>query len=58
MDWYQRQAVSSRLGQLSSKGVQCYLDDIIVLGATAEEHDKRLIAVLRRIQDAGLKLNH
>ena len=39
-------------------GVQCYLDDIIVSGATAEEHDKRLTAVLRRIHDAGLKLNH
>lgn len=39
------------------KGVQCYLDDIIISGATAEEHEERLTAVLRRIDDAGLKLN-
>lgn len=38
-------------------GVHCYLDDIIVSGKTAEEHDKRLAAVLRCIDDAGLKLN-
>uniref|UniRef100_A0A3B3T9U7 Gypsy retrotransposon integrase-like protein 1 n=1 Tax=Paramormyrops kingsleyae TaxID=1676925 RepID=A0A3B3T9U7_9TELE len=38
-------------------GVQCYLDDIIVYGTTPELHDKRLQAVLRRLQDRGLKLN-
>lgn len=37
-------------------GVQCYLDDI-VSGMTAEEQDKRLTAVLRCIEEAGLKLN-
>ncbi|KAJ8375109.1 hypothetical protein SKAU_G00056890 [Synaphobranchus kaupii] len=39
------------------QGVQCYLDDIIVSAMTAEEHDKRLTVVLRRIESAGLKLN-
>ena len=34
-----------------------YLDDIIVFGQTAEEHDRNLTEVLRRIQDAGLTLN-
>ncbi|KAK0134339.1 Retrovirus-related Pol polyprotein from transposon 17.6 [Merluccius polli] len=39
-------------------GVQCYLDDIIVTGTTAEEHDRNLKAVLLRIDSAGLKLNY
>lgn len=39
------------------EGVQCYLDDIMISGATAEEHEERLTAVLRRIDDARLKLN-
>lgn len=39
-------------------GVQCYLDDIIVTGATVEEHDRNLKAVLKRIDNAGLKLNY
>ncbi|KAL7839056.1 hypothetical protein SRHO_G00257140 [Serrasalmus rhombeus] len=38
-------------------GVQCYLDDIIVSGATAEDHDKNLESVLQRINKAGLRLN-
>ena len=38
-------------------GVQCYLDDIIVSGTTAEDHDKNLKSVLQRIDKAGLKLN-
>lgn len=50
-----QQMMSSILKGL--KGVQCYLDDIIISGATAEEHEKRLTAVLRRIDDAGLKIN-
>lgn len=39
-------------------GVQCYLDDIIVSGTTAEEYNKRLTAVLCRIEEAGIKQNH
>ncbi|KAF7652087.1 hypothetical protein LDENG_00102050 [Lucifuga dentata] len=38
-------------------GVQCYLDNIIVSGATPEEHDKRLMVVLWLTENAKLKLN-
>ncbi|KAJ8362815.1 hypothetical protein SKAU_G00116460 [Synaphobranchus kaupii] len=38
-------------------GVKNYLDDVIIYGATADEHDRRLKAVLRSLKDAGLQLN-
>uniref|UniRef100_H3AQ61 ribonuclease H n=1 Tax=Latimeria chalumnae TaxID=7897 RepID=H3AQ61_LATCH len=38
-------------------GIQNYLDDIIVYGRTAAEHNKHLRAVLLRLQHAGLQLN-
>ncbi|CAM5109167.1 unnamed protein product [Eretmochelys imbricata] len=38
-------------------GVQCYLDDIIVFGNTAEEHDNNLQSVLNCISKTGLQLN-
>lgn len=39
------------------KGVQCYLDDIIISGETPEVHEQRLKTVLQRLHDTGLKLN-
>ena len=39
------------------EGVRNIADDIIVYAPTLEQHDRRLDAVLRRLQDAGLKLN-
>ncbi|XP_024117381.1 uncharacterized protein K02A2.6, partial [Oryzias melastigma] len=39
------------------EGVEVYMDDILVHGATMEEHDARLEKVLHRIDSAGLKLN-
>ena len=39
------------------EGARNIADDIIVYASTAEQHDRRLDAVLRRLQDAGLKLN-
>uniref|UniRef100_A0A8C7X6F1 ribonuclease H n=1 Tax=Oryzias sinensis TaxID=183150 RepID=A0A8C7X6F1_9TELE len=39
------------------EGVEVFMDDILVHGATMEEHDARLERVLRRIDSAGLKLN-
>ncbi|KAL7879761.1 hypothetical protein SRHO_G00020150 [Serrasalmus rhombeus] len=38
-------------------GVQCYLDDIIIHADTPETHERRLCAVLHRLQDRGLKIN-
>ena len=35
-------------------GAVCLVDDILVYGATQEEHDSRLKAVLQRIRAAGL----
>ena len=38
-------------------GVFCYLDDIIVTGSSTEEHLERLVAVLKRLDEYGLKAN-
>ena len=38
-------------------GVGCQMDDIIVYGANQAEHDKRLEAVLTRLQQAKVTLN-
>ncbi|KAK7895754.1 hypothetical protein WMY93_021079 [Mugilogobius chulae] len=38
-------------------GVQNYLDDIVVYGASKEDHDQRLQAVLNRLSEAGLQIN-
>ncbi|CAL9706462.1 unnamed protein product [Knipowitschia caucasica] len=38
-------------------GVQNYLDDIIIYGASREEHDLRLQAVLNRLSEASLQIN-
>lgn len=39
------------------KGVQCYLDDIIIYGETPALHEQRLKAVIQRLHDSGLRLN-
>ena len=38
-------------------GVVCLMDDVLVHGRTQREHDERLDAVLKRIQEAGITLN-
>ena len=38
-------------------GVVVYIDDILVYGKTAAEHDDRLKAVLERLKEANLRLN-
>ncbi|XGW02676.1 hypothetical protein V3C99_014594, partial [Haemonchus contortus] len=38
------------------EGTAAYLDDIIVTGRTIEEHNSRLEAVFRRVQDFGFRL--
>ena len=42
---------------LGIPGVFCYLDDIIVTGSTMEEHLEQLVAVLKRLEEYGLKAN-
>ena len=39
------------------EGVVCLIDDILVYGKTQQEHDDRLHAVLKRLEEAGLTLN-
>ena len=39
-------------------GVVCQIDDVLVYGQNKEEHDRRLIDVLGRIETAGVLLNH
>ena len=39
------------------EGVVCQMDDVLVFGCTVAEHDKRLMAVLKRIEEAGATLN-
>ena len=38
-------------------GVICDIDDVLISGATQEEHDDRLHSVLHRMQEAGVTLN-
>ena len=38
-------------------GVVCLMDDVLVYGESQEEHDERLLVVMKRLQDAGLTLN-
>ena len=39
------------------EGVVCQMDDVLVFGHTTAEHDKRLMAALKRIKEAGVTLN-
>ena len=39
------------------EGVVCQMDDVFVFGATQEQHNQRLIAMLDRIKTAGVLLN-
>ena len=40
------------------EGVLCLIDDVLVFGASCKDHDDRLDAVLRKLQNAGVTLNH
>ena len=39
------------------EGVVCQMDDVLVFGGTRAEHNTRLLAVLQRIEKAGVTLN-
>ena len=53
-EYFQRQISSILVGL---EGVVCQMDDIVVFGSTAEEHDTRLRKVLAKLQEAGITLN-
>ena len=38
-------------------GVLCQMDDVLVFGSNQAEHDTRIMAVLKRIESAGVTLN-
>ena len=35
----------------------CHMDDVLVYGARTEVHDTRLVAVMKRLESAGVTLN-
>lgn len=45
------------VGDMHLLQVIVYLDDIIVFGRTLEEHEERLLKVLDRLQEYGLKVS-
>ena len=53
-EFFQRQ-MCKILGD--SKGVVCMMDDILVVGNTKEEHDRRLEEVLNKLECSGMTLN-
>ncbi len=45
------------VGDMNLLQVLVYLDDLIVFGATLEEHEERLLKVLDRLEEVGLKVS-
>ncbi len=45
------------VGDMHLLEVIVYLDDIIVFGSTLEEHEQRLLKVLDRLEEYGLKIS-
>ena len=39
------------------QGVLCHIDDVLIFGASKEDHDRNLQAVLKRLEAAGTTLN-
>ena len=52
-----QRAMNSILHGLTWTDCLVYLDDIVIFGKNLEEHHRRLELVLRRLGDAGVKLN-
>lgn len=49
--------IEQTVGDMNLLEVLVYLDDLIVFGATLQEHEDRLLKVLDRLKDEGLKLS-
>lgn len=45
------------MGDLHLKEVLVFLDDLIIFSNTQEEHERRLLRVLNRLKEYGLKLS-
>lgn len=45
------------VGDMNLLQVLVYLDDLIIFGKTLEEHEERLLKVLDRLEEAGLKVS-
>lgn len=45
------------VGDMNLIQVLVYLDDLIVFGRTLEEHEERLLKVLSRLEECGLKIS-
>lgn len=45
------------MGALHLREVLVFLDDLIVFSSTLEEHEQRLLRVLNRLREYGLKLS-
>lgn len=45
------------MGGMNLSEVLVFLDDLIVFSATLEEHEDRLLRVLHRLKEFGLKLS-
>ena len=39
------------------KGVLCHMDDVLIFGSNKDEHDKNLLAALKKLEAAGGTLN-
>ncbi|XP_016400380.1 RNA-directed DNA polymerase homolog [Sinocyclocheilus rhinocerous] len=52
-----QQLMEKAVGDMHLLQVIVYLDDIIVFGRTLEEHEERLLKVLDRLQECGLKVS-
>uniref|UniRef100_A0A1A7ZLV7 Gypsy retrotransposon integrase-like protein 1 n=1 Tax=Nothobranchius furzeri TaxID=105023 RepID=A0A1A7ZLV7_NOTFU len=49
--------MGKKVGDMNLLQVLVYLDDLIVFGESLEEHEERLIKVLDRLGEAGLKIS-
>lgn len=45
------------MGDLHLKEVLVFLDDMIIFSSSLEEHERRLLQVLNRLKEYGLKLS-
>ncbi len=49
--------MENAVGDMNLLEVLVYLDDLIVFGKTLEEHEERLLKVLDRLEESGLKVS-